>query len=305
MCNITKGIVDSQTLLYRTPLGFWGSDLILVPPGSILTLEPSGMKIYCVPNDTVDWIQGPWNCEIENGGCEHQCEMCNGKPECICPPYMKLEENKVRCKNFTCKDSVCEYFRCENNLETHLSITGSIPESTTKHVKRSCSSAPCEHNCSETNDGYKCSCSSGFLPDPEKPQNCLRACTSSCPPIHDINDPSAFTCPKGFVLEEENCVIHDTCEKKFDCNKCTHIDGLNVCYCERGFFSPTRECDLKPFTPNITLGTAMGAATAAIVLILIGLLLYYCVHRKRAVSSFETTTNEQKMFRLLQVKTNR
>ncbi|KAJ8392965.1 hypothetical protein AAFF_G00068690 [Aldrovandia affinis] len=75
----------NESVSYSTPFGFKGEGLLALPPGSVATHSPSGIKKICAP-DTDAWLGAPWSCDTENGGCEHLCHARNDVAECICKP---------------------------------------------------------------------------------------------------------------------------------------------------------------------------------------------------------------------------
>uniref|UniRef100_W5NN90 Thrombomodulin n=1 Tax=Lepisosteus oculatus TaxID=7918 RepID=W5NN90_LEPOC len=205
-----------EFILYKTPLGIKGEDLASIPPGSIATLKPSDFKVLCVADETNSWIQGPWSCEFENGGCEHQCRMKNGKPECICPPNEELKGNKLNCNKM--------------NL---------------------CVNSDCEHLCVNHNDSYTCLCDHGFKLE-EDGKRCRDIDDCELPGIcgHEkvcVNMPGSFECrcPDGYEDIQGECRDVDECQNApCEHNLCENTPGSYKCFCSDEFI-PNPENPLK------------------------------------------------------------
>ncbi|XP_066562181.1 thrombomodulin [Amia ocellicauda] len=312
--------VEGESVQYITPLGFTATDLTSIPPGTIVVFNPSEFKAYCAD----DWIQGPWDCQVENGGCEHQCQMNNSKPQCFCPPGEELKDNKVTCEKMNpCFNSGCEHLcvphddgytcKCPEGYElaedwrkcrdidecTQLpdlceadKICYNVPG--TFRCMPPCHLAPCEHTCTPQSKGYTCSCDLGFLPDPKNHHQCLRACTETeCHGLYDRNNPRVITCPGGYVREDESqmlCVLYDMCESNIDCNLCQYINGATLCYCNKGYFIPIgKECDHIHFTVGAVCGIVLGA----VLVVLLLLCLSYCICKQCAVSEVQHRSNQE------------
>ncbi|KAK1170693.1 thrombomodulin-like [Acipenser oxyrinchus oxyrinchus] len=193
------------SILYSTPLGFQGADLRSLPPGSTATCSPSGFKVYC--SSKGDWMVGPWDCQIDNGGCEHQCQMNNSQPQCICPPGNQLKGNK-----FTC-------------MEIDI-----------------CSIATCEHICVSHNDSYLCMCQDGYDLDPDG-KRCRDI--DECKMGHNlceqdwvcVNTPGSFKCKckSGFVEEKGTCEDVDECQRDLCDHDCKNVLGSYQCACFEGY----------------------------------------------------------------------
>ncbi|XP_015205607.2 thrombomodulin-like [Lepisosteus oculatus] len=207
-----------EFILYKTPLGIKGEDLASIPPGSIATLKPSDFKVLCVADETNSWIQGPWSCEFENGGCEHQCRMKNGKPECICPPNEELKGNKLNCNKM--------------NL---------------------CVNSDCEHLCVNHNDSYTCLCEYGFKLE-EDGKRCRDIDDCELPGIcgHEkvcVNTPGSFECrcPDGYEDVKGECEDIDECLNDVCQQECENVMGSYKCSCFQGYMQRnenTSKCEL-------------------------------------------------------------
>ncbi|XP_033873503.3 thrombomodulin-like [Acipenser ruthenus] len=193
------------SILYSTPLGFQGADLRSLPPASTATCSPSGFKVYC--SSKGDWMMGPWDCQIDNGGCEHQCQMINSQPQCICPPGSQLKDNKVAC--------------------TEIDI---------------CSIATCEHTCVPHNDSYFCRCQDGYDLDPDGKRcrdidECIMKQAGCRQDQVCVNTPgsSECKCKPGFKEDDGKCEDLDECSSSPCEHKCINVLGSYQCSCFEGY----------------------------------------------------------------------
>uniref|UniRef100_A0A7N9AK29 Thrombomodulin n=1 Tax=Mastacembelus armatus TaxID=205130 RepID=A0A7N9AK29_9TELE len=103
-----------------------------------------------------------------------------------------------------------------------------------------CISAPCEHTCTNTPGGYKCSCYSGYKVDPKSPNKCQLHCgAEECPAECDPNDELECYCPDGYVSEERGdhtfCIDIDECHSEQCDQLCENTFGSYVCACRPGY----------------------------------------------------------------------
>lgn len=208
----------NESVSYSTPLGFKGDGLLALPPNSVATQSPSGIKKLC-GLDKDEWIGAPWSCNIENGGCEHQCQVKNGFPECICPPGERPRAG-VAC-------------RCPIGFEMVGGKCRDIDE---------CLDGPCQHVCSNTVGGYRCSCHKGYKQASKNQNMCEEHCPSEeCPAVCNVLDPKSCSCPFGYIIDHRKngsfCVDIDECVRDSkECDQqCKNTFGSFICSCESGF----------------------------------------------------------------------
>ncbi|XP_041108588.1 thrombomodulin-like [Polyodon spathula] len=209
-CEALPADMD-RSVLYSTPLGFQVSDPRSLPPGSTATFSPSGFKVYC--SSKADWDRGPWDCQIDDGGCEHQCQMNNSQPQCFCPPGRQLKDNKMTC--------------------SEIDI---------------CSIATCEHQCVLYEDSYVCTCRDGYALDPDGTR-CRDI--DECKMGHNlcdqdrvcVNTPGSFECKckSGFVEMNGKCEDVDEC-RRYPCeHDCKNIPGSYQCSCFEGYIQDSKD----------------------------------------------------------------
>ncbi|XP_028676806.2 thrombomodulin-like [Erpetoichthys calabaricus] len=195
--------MEGFSFTYHTPLGFQATDTAHLPPGTVAIMSPAGYKLYC---DINEWKPGPWDCQHENGGCSHTCDMEGGNGKCICPEGLQLEKNQVTCE---------------------------APDP--------CRSHHCAQVCVPQKDSYSCLCRGGYDLDQDG-LTCVdvdeckqeRACKSDqlC-----VNTPGSFTCvcPSGFEMVDGECEDTDECESTPCEHHCTNTHGGFECSCFEGF----------------------------------------------------------------------
>lgn len=201
-------VAEGESVIYATPLGFEGEDLLSLPPGSIATRMPSETKYVCFSEQ---WLQAPWSCEIHEGGCEYKCAADpNNVPSCYCPPGQAVNpKNKVTCE----ADAVDP-----------------------------CLPLRCAHTCFKEGDSYACICDHGF-----KLAKDGRSCVDfndcmderQCPGDNFmcVNTVGGFqcVCEDGFRLSGDLCVDVDECASAPCEHECTNTPGSYKCSCYNGF----------------------------------------------------------------------
>lgn len=206
----------AQSVTYVTPLGFGGDDLLSLPHGSVATRRPSGSKHVC---QSGQWLQGPWSCEIGNGGCEHKCTVHHRKgPSCSCPPGKAVSSsNKVTCEAVA--DDPCSPLRCD-------------------------------HECQPDGDSYACACNRGFqLAADDRSCHDLDECADrrQCPSenFRCVNTLGGFecVCKPGYKLTRRQCVDEDECESAPCEHVCVNTPGGYRCACSLGYV-------VDPRSPN-------------------------------------------------------
>lgn len=136
-----------------------------------------------------------------------------------------------------------------------------------------CKNGPCEHECTDVNGGYKCSCFKGYKPDRTSPRRCRLFCgQKSCPAVCD--SPDRCSCPDGFILSGQTCEDINECEMGQCSDDCLNSFGSFMCFCKEGFVLkdhvdcvPAAEAEgfdvttpeaefVQPATKNVTLRSA-------------------------------------------------
>ncbi|XP_066562195.1 thrombomodulin-like [Amia ocellicauda] len=231
--------VEGESVQYITPLGFTATDLTSIPPGTIVVFNPSEVKAYCAD----DWIQGPWDCQVENGGCEHQCQMNNSKPQCFCPPGEELKDNKVTCEKMNpCFNSGCEHlcvphddgFTCMCHhgfdLQEDVKRCRDIDDCKLQGV--------CGPNevCVNTIGSFQCNCTAGFKKSDDKCTD-INECSNNPCDQECVNTPGSYkcTCYEGYVQSSEDhtkCLLHcPTAECLAECD----LNTPWQCNCPEGY----------------------------------------------------------------------
>ncbi|XP_036406308.1 thrombomodulin-like [Megalops cyprinoides] len=218
MCEPLVPEGTDKTLSYHTLLGFQGEGFRSLPPGSIATARPSGIRHICLPEN--QWIRAPWSCEIAKGGCDHQCFQGG---QCSCPPGQALERNNVSCANVS---------------------------------NDPCARAGCEHYCSPKNNSYECLCKPGFqLTEDGKKCKDIDDCLDAriCQNLKCVNTIGSFVCKchDGFQMVNNNCVDIDECSSMPCEHECINVPGSYNCSCFSGYIQRSddfRKCELHcPF----------------------------------------------------------
>lgn len=205
---ISLAVAAGEYVIYRTPMGFEGKDLLSLPRGSIAIKMPSETKYMC---NAEEWLQAPWTCEIQEGGCEDKCAVDpNNVPTCYCPPGQTVSPaNKVTCE--VTKDDPC--------LQLH-----------------------CQHACYKEGDSYACTCDQGFKLAPDG-RSCIdfNDCTDKrqCPGENSvcINTIGGFqcACKDGYKLTDGVCVDVNECESAPCEHECLNWAGTYNCSCSEGY----------------------------------------------------------------------
>lgn len=195
---------------YMTPYGFGVEDLQSVPPGSTATHFPSGTKHIC---SSAQWLQAPWSCEIQQGGCEYKCAKSPvDAPVCFCPPGQTV------------------------NPANRVSCAPPDPEDP-------CAALQCQQMCYKDTDGSaRCGCDHGQK---------LAADGSSCVDVNECADPRqcpgenfrcvntqlgfACVCKVGYKKHRDRCVDVDECVSAPCEHTCVNTPGSYRCTCYPGY----------------------------------------------------------------------
>lgn len=208
---------QGESVSYRIPLGFESEDALSLPPGTTAVRMPAETKYVCFSEQ---WLQAPWSCEIEEGGCEHKCAVDqDNQPACYCPSGRAVHPvNRVTCEE-TPEDDPCLSLRCE-------------------------------HFCHRDGDSYACMCNQGF-----KLARDGRACVDfndctderQCPGDNSVcvNNVGGFqcVCEDGYKMSNGRCIDVDECASAPCEHMCDNSPGSYRCSCYDGYKE-------DPKTPN-------------------------------------------------------
>ncbi|CAJ1077191.1 thrombomodulin [Xyrichtys novacula] len=201
-------VTDKDTVIYNSSLGFQAENLPSAPPGSIAIRMPAETKYVCFSEQ---WVQAPWSCEIQDGGCEYKCSVNSEKePTCYCPPGHTINPaNGVTCE-----------------------VSAEDP----------CLNLHCMHACSQEGDIHKCVCHHGYKLAPDG-----RSCVDfddckderQCPGenFKCVNTPGDFqcVCKDGYKLTGGACVDVDECVSAPCEHLCANSPGNYTCSCYDGY----------------------------------------------------------------------
>lgn len=196
-----------ETVSYLTPQGFGGEDLLALPPGSSAVRHPQELKFVCFSGI---WLQAPWTCEIEEGGCEYRCVDPHNQPTCYCPQGQTVS----RLNNVTCEAD----------------------------AQDPCVPLRCSYACYRHGDAYACTCDHGFKLAADG-RSCvdINDCTDErqCPGEHFVcvNTVGGFqcVCQDGYRLQGRVCVDEDECASAPCEHECSNSPGSYGCSCYSGY----------------------------------------------------------------------
>ncbi|XP_059212543.1 thrombomodulin [Centropristis striata] len=201
-------VAEGESVTYRTPMGFGGEDVLSLPPGSTAIRMPAETNYVCFSRQ---WLQAPWSCEINEGGCEYKCAVDpKHVPSCYCPPGQTVNPaNKVTCE--VAIDDPCRPLRCA-------------------------------HACYKNGGSYACMCDHGFK---------LAQDGRSCFDFNDCRDPRQCpgdnfmcvnnvggfqcVCKDGYKMTGDLCVDVDECMSAPCEHNCTNTPGSFKCSCYSGY----------------------------------------------------------------------
>lgn len=198
--------IQNTNAFYTTPYGFRVEDAVTLPPGSIAE-HPDEKKQVCVSGQ---WLQAPWSCEIEQGGCEYKCTADpENNPVCYCQPGFTVNP----ANGLTCEETIDD----------------------------PCVTLNCAHACYKYSDSFLCTCNEGFvLADDKKSCVDLNECSDErqCKENQKcINTQGWFkcVCKDGYRLNGGACVDINECESAPCEHLCNNREGGYECSCFEGY----------------------------------------------------------------------
>ncbi|XP_023655451.1 thrombomodulin [Paramormyrops kingsleyae] len=212
-----------------------------VDAGSVAVSVPSGNKYIC---DGKDWVQAPWSCEVNKGGCDFECVTHDGS-QCVCPSGKTVGGNGVSCVDDPrdpCFSLSCDHFctpesgcGCRQGYE--LAEDGKL----CRDIDECSDSRLCSDGlCVNTPGYFTCTCHSGFEMSDNKCvdiDECLsNPCDHEC-----LNTRGSFSCScfEDFIkVDELSCKYH--CPKEECPAKCDPNNEMQ-CYCPEGFIAEPRD----------------------------------------------------------------
>lgn len=274
-------ITDEAALVNYTSVWVYERQTMF-PPGTVAVVRaPDHLPISKHLCAGTQWMRAPWNCEVMNGGCEHQCSMHT----CSCPRGHILLHNKFTCKEDPCATctGLCVETggkfecRCEDGFK--LGPEGSCVDvdecvedrtlcpdegeecvNTEGSYKCTCQEgelceeefcSKCEHYCDKVQ--MRCTCGRGFRVDPQDPTKCEEFCDErDCPA--DCPSPNTCYCPQGYIQDQRDtgtvCTDIDECDEDAHCeHHCNNTWGSYFCVCEEGFQLEEDEHSCVPLEP--------------------------------------------------------
>ncbi|XP_077341636.1 thrombomodulin-like [Lithobates pipiens] len=190
---------------------------------------------------------GAWPCEIENGGCDFECTVVSGTPECKCPPGSALKQDKRSCSS-PCDPNLCSQ-DCDPNSKPPSSpcscVEGYLAEDGKTCLDDDCATHPdlCGYRCTKSNGSFTCGCKSGYTnvnSDCESPGECGVKCqdvdeceTTLCEHTCE-NFPGSFkcVCNEGFILSKTD---HKKCKRVCNTADCEAECNEKGCNCPDGY----------------------------------------------------------------------
>lgn len=212
-CNELSPAGGSQ-VIYTAPMAFEVSDSQAFPEGTTAEVIAAGSKHLESKHLCFSgfWLKAPWNCEVMDGGCEHDCNKASNT--CTCPAGQSLNRNGLTCEADPC--------------------------------------ARCAQGCQQEGDAHVCGCKEGYRLKPdgqscEDVNECEDGdrCTRAGEECVNVEGGFACNCRDGFVKEEGACVNASIC---FECEHmlCVKPNGFYECACREGYRVRARDptkCD--------------------------------------------------------------
>uniref|UniRef100_UPI00398EDE88 thrombomodulin-like n=1 Tax=Pristiophorus japonicus TaxID=55135 RepID=UPI00398EDE88 len=208
---------NASRVTYRTPFGGRGSDLSALPAGTLAWLGSSPLVSWeCAALGhnataaTYAWNSSgpaPWDCRLQNGGCQHLClPRALGGFSCGCPAGQLLNPDRLTC---------------------------SPPPPTPADP---CQDAHCQHLCLQQQGKPFCLCRDGYTLDPIDNKSCHdvdecleQPCEQRC-----INRPGSFSChcyPGYQLAADGKCADINECARQPCAQLCSNTQGSFTCTC--------------------------------------------------------------------------
>ncbi|XP_056151062.1 thrombomodulin-like [Lampris incognitus] len=213
-------VKGNESVTYSTPYGFGGEDLLSLPQGSVAVRRPAETKFICSKQE---WLKAPWQCGLDEGGCEFRCEAADSgqPPQCVCPQGLVVDPRN----NVTCEEDHGD----------------------------PCHALLCDQACAQAEGGYACQCDPGFRLA-EDGRTCEDDCSDprQCPGelLKCVSTAGGFECAclDGYRRSEDGrCVDEDECASSPCEHLCSNTAGSYSCSCFEGFKpkeASSNECEL-------------------------------------------------------------
>jgi len=196
-------------------------------------------------------------CDVQNGGCEHKCNVHPvWKEFCSCEAGYELADDKLSCqdinecasRNGGCGE-MCSNFAGGYKCECSGSGYQIGPDGKTCQDIDECRASPCQHGCVNTVGSYRCTCSEGFRAT--RTGHCVDQdeCAFGVPSCFDcINTIGSYRCNcyTGFIGVSNASKCEDVNECLDGTHKCSHncvnTYGSYQCHCKDGFTKQGNRC---------------------------------------------------------------
>nr|XP_006818543.1 PREDICTED: fibrillin-3-like [Saccoglossus kowalevskii] len=219
---------------------------------------------YCECPSCIDYRrhEHEYECDNENGGCEHICNDRYHSHDCECHIGYTLNADNHTCDDINECDEEnggCEY-ECVNTIGSYYCvcedgfILGEDHHSCVDENECLDDNAGCEHLCNNTYGSYNCGCNDGYelseddhsCDDVDECDEEIDECEATCSNTEGSYD---CGCHEGFELNEDGHTCNDTneCDEgSDDCEQiCVNTYGSYECDCNDGYTEneDDRSCD--------------------------------------------------------------
>eukprot|EP00062_Callorhinchus_milii_P009777 gi/632953933/ref/XP_007892692.1/ PREDICTED: thrombomodulin-like [Callorhinchus milii] len=231
--------IAGGSVVYRTPFGAESSDLSHVPPQTIASLSPSGLRLECVDKVFGVWswnsqTPGPWECEVDG----------DAYSRCRCRPEYELKRDQRDCSIIEhCRGPSCHYLcvdrsgavfcTCRDGYE--LDEDGRSCNEIDECLRKPCAG---DEICSNTPGSFSCHCPTGYRKTDAHTCEDINECSSAASPCaHKCgNTLGSFTCScySGYRPDPEDftkCVTHCPTNSP----ECAPICFGSHCDCPEGY----------------------------------------------------------------------
>ncbi|XP_030385204.1 fibrillin-2 isoform X2 [Scaptodrosophila lebanonensis] len=169
-------------------------------------------------------------CQLNNGGCSHQCINRRGGYKCSCPMGLNLVDGK----------------QCVANCGVGYQRSRSDPTDCVD-VDECARPGLCSHECENTHGSYKCLCPAGYTLDLNgRDCNDIDECAvdnGGCLSGVCVNQPGSFkcnaNCGPGYqrsTIDPTRCIDTDECALPGTCqHQCENTPGSFRCLCRTGY----------------------------------------------------------------------